>query len=98
GREDDRGLALQRQEHVRIPVDDREAAHVCHSALEAGVLRAADEGGVEAVARERLADVSVAAGHLVHDASNPFTSAQIAAFSGVGTPSSPPVRTMPPLR
>ena len=43
---------------------------------------------VEAVARERLADVRVAAGHLVHDASNPLTSAQIASFSGVGTPCS----------
>ena len=43
---------------------------------------------VEPVARERFADVRVAAGHLVHDASNPLTSAQIASFSGVGTPSS----------
>jgi hypothetical protein len=56
------------------------------------------EHGVEPVARERVADVRVAAGHLVHDASNPFTSAQIASFSGVETPSSRPNPAMPPFR
>ena len=36
--------------------------------------------------------------HHADDASSPLTSAQIAAFSGVGTPCSRPKRTMPPFR
>ena len=55
----------------------------------------------ESVALEGRADVHVtpfdfSRGH--HDSSSPFTSASIVSFSGVGTPSSRPKRTMPPFR
>src|SRR6266511_1112782 len=98
GREDDRRLSLARQQDVRVAVHDREAAHVRHGPLEARVLGAADDDGVEAVARHRLPDVRMSPGQLVHEASSPLTSAQTAWFAGVGTPWSPPKRTMPPLR
>src|SRR3954469_13773386 len=94
GGEDDRRVALEREQDVRVAVHDREAAHVRDGALEAAVLGAAHEHRVEAIARERFAYVGVAAGHLVHDASNPFTSAQTASFRGAGTPSSRPKRAI----
>lgn len=98
GRKNDRRVTFERQQHVRVAMHDREAAQVGHGALEARVLGAADERSIEAVARERLPDVRIAARHLVHEASNPLTSAQMASFNGVGTPRSLPKRTMPPLR
>ena len=55
-REDDRRLALERQQHVGVAVHDHEARHVRDRALEAGVLVARDDHRVEAVARHRLAD------------------------------------------
>ena len=110
-REDDRRLAVDRQQHVGVAVHDHEAAEIRHRALEAGVLVAAHDHGVEAVARRRLADRAgsgarsrpaadrCTSAHLCcHDSSTPFTSAQIASFSGVGTPCSRPKRTIPPFR
>ena len=103
-REDDRWVALERQEHVRVAVDDDEAGHVPNGALEAAVLAPGDDHGVEAVAREGLAHVRVAAldvrwGHVcAHDASSPLIRAVTASFKGVGTPSSRPKRAMPPFR
>ena len=93
-REDDRRFALARQEHVGVAVDDHEAREVGDRALEAGVLGAGDDRGVEAVALERLADQVVAAvdlrpgegAHVFQDASTPLTSARIASCPGVGTP------------
>ena len=80
-------------------MDDLEAGEVRDGALEARVLGAADERRVEPVALERLAHARVPCGQLcVHEASTPFTSAWMAALSGVGTPCSAPKRTMPPLR
>ena len=99
GREDDRRLALPRHEDVRVAMDDLEAREIGDGALEAGVLGAAHQRGVEPVALERLAHPRVAGAQLcVHEASTPFTSAWIAALSGVGTPCSAPKRTMPPFR
>ena len=111
GREDDRRVAVDRQQHVRVAVHDHEAAEIRDGALEARVLVAAHDHGVEAVARGRLADEPVAAldlvlrqavyvgsRHCCHDSSTPFTSAQIASFSGVGTPCSRPNLTIPPFR
>ena len=99
GREDDRRLALAREKDVRVAVDDLEAGEIGDGALEARVLGAADERRVEPVALEPLAHPRVPGGQLcVHDASTPFTSAWIAALSGVATPRSRPKRTMPPLR
>ena len=97
-REDDRRVAVDRDEDVGVAVHDRETAHVRHGTLEAGVLRAADERRVEPVALERRADVRMPAPHFVHESSTPFTSAQIAWLSGVGTSCSRPTRTIPPLR
>ena len=82
---------------------DLEAGHVRHGPLEARVLGAGDDDGVEVVgghgvADEPVAPVDLRARHRRHDASKPFTSAQIAAFSGVGTPCCSPNRTMPPFR
>ena len=80
-------------------MDDLEAGEIGDGALEARVLGAADERGVEPVPLERLAHPRVPGGQFcVHEASTPFTSAWIAALSGVGTPCSAPKRTMPPLR
>jgi hypothetical protein len=92
-------------------VHDHEAAEVRDRALEPGVFVAADDHRIEAVARGRLADEPVAAVDLFlrqagvgqalyccHESSTPFTSAQIAWFSGVGTPCSRPKRTIPPFR
>ena len=80
-------------------MDDLEAREIGDGSLEARVLGAADERRVEPVTLERLADPRVPGGQLcVHEASTPFTSAWIAALSGVGTPRSRPKRTMPPLR
>src|SRR5262249_6068631 len=99
GREDDRRIALHRQNDVRVAMDDLEAGEVRDRALEAGVLRAADERGVEAVPLERGAHTRVPRSYLcVQLASVPLMSAQIASLSGVGTPCSWPKRTMPPLR
>ena len=110
-REDDRRLAVDRKEHVGVAVHDHEAAEVRDRAFEARVLVAADDHRVEPVTRRRLAHEPVTAFDLVlgqsgvrrflqccHDCSTPFTSAQIAWFSGVGTPCSRPKRTIPPLR
>ena len=79
-------------------MDDGEAAQVRDGALEALVLRATDERGVEAVALERAADVRVASHYVVHESSIPLTSAQMVSFSGVGTPCACPAPTIPPLR
>ena len=111
GREDDRRLAVDRQQDIGVAVHDHEAAEIRHGTLEAGVLVAAHDHGVEAVPRGGLADEPVPALDLVlretgvcrlvyccHDSSTPFTSAQIASFSGVGTPCSRPKRTIPPFR
>ncbi len=101
GREDDRRVTLARQQHVCVAVDDHKAGHVGHRTLEAGVLGAADDDGVQVLFRHRVADEPVAAVDLLtahHDCSNPFTSDQIARLSGVGTPCSRPKPTMPPLR
>ncbi len=99
--EDNRGVALARQQDVGITVDDHEARHVCDRPLEAAVLGAADEHRVQMLFRHRLPDEPVAAFDLLvahHDCSNPFTSDQMARFNGVGTPCSAPKRTMPPFR
>jgi hypothetical protein len=101
-REDDRGLALERQDDVGVAVHDHEAGEVRHRPLEARVLAAGDDGGVEPVPLERLANVPVAAldvrAHCCHDASSPLISAVTPSFSGVGTPCSRPKRAMPPFR
>ena len=110
-REDDRRLGVDREQHVRVSMDDHETAQVRHRALEARVLVAAHEHGVEAVACGRLANEPIPALDLVlrkirirrfayccHDCSTPFTSAQIVSFNGVGTPCSRPKRTIPPFR
>src|SRR5581483_8737649 len=97
-REHDRRLALERDEDVRVAVDDGEAADVRDRSLEARVLGAADDGRVQPVARQCRPDVRMPPAHFVHDASTPFTSAQIAWLRGVGTPCSRPKRTIPPLR
>ena len=97
-REHDGRLALDGDDDVCVAMDDREAGHVRDRSLEARVLGAADERSVEAVALERSANVRVPPCYVVHEASTPFTSAQIAWFSGVGTPCSRPKRTIPPLR
>jgi hypothetical protein len=60
-REHDRGVALERQQHVRVPVDDEEAGQVPDGALEAAVLAAETITASRPVARERLADVRVSA-------------------------------------
>ena len=80
---------------------DHEPGHVGDGALEAGVLAATNDHGVHVVHVHRFAYDAIAALDLRrthHDCSNPFTSAQIARFSGVGTRCSSPNRTMPPLR
>ena len=102
-RKDDRRLALAGKQDVRVPVDDLKSREVGDRALEARVLRAGHDHGVDTGAVHRLAHSLVPMldflrAHACHDRSNPFTSAQIAAFRGVGTPCSVPKRTMPPFR
>ena len=113
-REHDRRVAVDGQQDVRVAVDDHEAAEIGDGPLEARVLVAAHEDGVEAVALGGLADEPVPALDLLgrqavvgrlagssyccQDCSTPFTRAQIAAFSGVGTPCSRPNLTIPPFR
>src|SRR5439155_19397907 len=79
------------------------AGHVPDCPLEATVLVPGDDHGVQAVARERLAHVRVAAldlgrAHCAHDASKPLIRAVTASFKGVGAPCSRPKRAMPPFR
>ena len=57
--EDDRRLAVERQEDVGVAVDDHEAGQVRHGALEARVLVARHDRRVEPVAGERLPDPPV---------------------------------------
>src|SRR5262249_23044407 len=84
---------------IRVAVDDLEAGEIRHRSLEARVLGAADERGVEAVPLERGAHPRVPGSQLcVQLASVPLMSAQIASLSGVATPCSRPKRPMPPLR
>ena len=97
-REDDRRLSREGNEDVGVAVHDREPGDVGHSPFEARVLRAADERGVETVAGEGGLDVRAAPAQFVHESSTPFTSAQIAWFSGVGTACSRPKRTIPPFK
>jgi hypothetical protein len=102
-REHQRGLTLERQQHVGVAVDDLEPREVRDGALEARVLAPRHERRVEAVARERLPHVpvpplDVRRAHCRHAASVPLMSATIASLSGVGTPCSRPKRAMPPLR
>ena len=99
--EDDRRVSLAREDHVRVAVHDLESRHVRHGAFEPGVLGATDDEGVQVLRLHRLADEAVATLDFLrahHDRSNPFTSAQIARFSGVGTRCSSPNRAMPPFR
>ena len=99
GREDDRRLALEREQNVGVAVDDLEAGEVRDRALEAGVLAAGDEHGVEPVAPPAPRARGRTGGRaLAHDLSTPLISAATASFSGVGTPCSRPKRTMPPFR
>src|SRR5207247_5124390 len=104
GGEHDRRLALPRQQHVGVSMDDDETGHVCHGALEARVLRAGDEDRVDAVLVHSRADEPVTAldfrrtSQSFHDSSTPRTSAQTALLSGVATPRHFPNRTMPPFR
>ena len=102
GREDNGRLAVQREQHVRVAVDDHEPRQVGHRPLEARVLAAGDDGGVEVVSRERLPDVPEPpldlGAHRSHDASSPLISAVTASFSGAPTPWSRPNRAMPPFR
>ena len=80
-------------------MDDLEAGEIGDGTLEARVLGAADERGVEAVPLKRVTHARMSSRQLcIHEASTPFTSAWMAALSGVGTPCSSPKRTMPPLR
>ena len=68
GREHDRRLAVERHDDVRVAVDDLEAGQIRDRALEARVLGAADERGIEAVALERGAHPRVPCGQLcVHE-------------------------------
>src|SRR5581483_8306236 len=104
-REDDRRLALERHHDVRVAVEQAEAGEVAHGALEARVLGACDDDGVEPVARGGPADVAVAAIDLLParphaDAlpSSPLTSAVSARFSGASTPLRSPKATMAPFR
>ena len=98
-RKDDRRVALDRQEHVRVAVDDVEAGQVPHRPLEARVLAARRDHRLHALALGRLPDQPVPPlGLPHHDRSTPFTSARIASFSGVGTPCSRPNLTIPPFR
>ena len=60
GGKDDRQVALERQQDIGVAMDDQEAREVGDRALEARVLAAADERGVEAVALERRPDILVA--------------------------------------
>ena len=103
GREDDVRLAVRRHDDVGVAVDDLEAGHVRHRALESGVLAAGDDQRVEVVLGHRGADVrmpplQLGAQRSTHEASSPLTSRVMASLSGVGTPSSRPKRAMPPLR
>ena len=94
-REDDGRVALTREEHIGVAMDDDEAGHVGDRALEARGFRTADEHRVEVLLGHGLTDEPVAALDLLaahHDRSKPFTSDQIARFSGVGTPRSSPKR------
>src|SRR5258705_551089 len=54
-------LALLRENHIGIAVHDFETRHVAHRALEAGILIAAHDQRVQAVALHGLAKVTVAA-------------------------------------
>ena len=59
-REDDGRLAVCRQHHVGVPMHDLEAGHVRDGALEAAVLAAGDDQGVETVLPHGCADIRVA--------------------------------------
>ncbi len=100
-REHQRRFALEREEDVGVAVHDLESRQVRHRPLEAGVLGAGDDQGVQLVTGHRLPHARVAALDLAaahHERSSPFTSAQTARLSGVATPCSSPARTMPPFR
>ena len=103
GREDDVCVAVRRQHDVRVAMDDLEAGHVRHGALEPRVLAAGDDQRVEVMRTHRGADVRVpplqlGAQRSSHEASSPLTSRVMASLSGIGTPSSRPKRAMPPFR
>src|SRR5581483_4108839 len=88
-REDDRRLALERQDDVGVAVQDPEAGEVADGSLEARVLRAGDDDGVEAVLRRLLADVRVPPLDLRlarHALSFPLISSVSARLSGASTP------------
>ncbi len=59
-REDDERVAVGWHDDVRVAVDDLEAGHVRHCALEARVLAAGDDEAVELSGSHRLPDVGVA--------------------------------------
>ena len=60
GGEDDERVAVGGQHDVGVAVDDLEPRHVRHGALEAAVLAAGDDEGVEPVLSHRRAGVRVA--------------------------------------
>ena len=93
GREDDRRLTVDRQQHVRVPVHDHETAQIRDRALEARVLVAADDHRIESVSLRGFAHEPVPPfdlvlrqvrigrhSHCCHESSTPFTSAQIASI------------------
>src|SRR5262249_46943581 len=102
--EDDRRLALAREQDVGVPMDDDESRQVRDGALEARVLGAGHDDVVDRVLVHGLSDEAVTpldlgfASQGFHDSSSPRMSAQTALLSGVATPRQPPKRTMPPFR
>ena len=61
GRKHDERIAVGGDHDVRVPVDDLEARHVGDGALEAAVLVAGDDQGVESLLAHRGPDVGVTA-------------------------------------
>ena len=87
-REHYRRLTLERQDDVRVAVQEPEAGEVAHGPLETRVLRARDHDGVEAVLLRLRADVRVPAldlGLRRHSVL-PLTSCVSARLSGAATP------------
>ena len=101
--EDDRRVPVDRQDDVRVAMKDPKAREVADGTLEAGVLGARDDHGVEAVGGGSLANVGVAAldvgrGRHGRGHSRPFTSAVSERFRGASTPWRSPYATIAPFR
>ena len=102
GGEDDERVAVRGQDDVGVAVDDLETGHVRDRSLEARVLAAGDDQGIELVLGHRGPDDCVPPGQLCwswcHEASTPLIRVVMTSFRGVGTPCSRPKRAMPPFR